>query len=220
MGKYSLPHLQSSLLTDIECYVGNNKLKKAIALYQSAHPNSSDTFSTTWLPFYLNPDAPKTSIDKSNYYKSKFGPDRAAMIFERLSAVGQSVGINFSFGGRTGATRDSHRLIQLAKTKGPETQTKVVEELFRNYFEEEQDITSHEVLSKAGVKAGLGEEEVKEWLGSDRGGKEVDQEVLEAQMKDVSGVPHFTLQGKYEIGGAQDPEAFVKTFERIKEIEG
>ena len=142
------------------------------------------------------------------------------MIFERLTAVGQSVGINFSFGGKTGATRDSHRLIQLAKTKGPETQTKVVEELFRNYFEEEKDITSHEVLGRAGVKAGLAEEDVKEWLGSDKGGKEVDKEVMEAQMKDVSGVPHFTLQGKYEIGGAQDPEEFVKIFERLKQVEG
>ena len=36
----------------------------------------------------------------------------------------------------------------------------------------------------------------------------------------VSGVPNFVLQGKYEIGGAQDAEAFVKVFERVKEIEG
>ena len=95
-----------------------------------------------------------------------------------------------------------------------------MEELFRNYFEEERDITSHEVLGKAGVKAGLAEEEVKEWLQSDKGGKEVDREVMEAQMKDVSGVPHFTLQGKYEIGGAQDPEEFMKIFERVKQVEG
>ena len=140
-------------------------------------------------------------------------------MFDRLAQVGKDVGIDFKFGGKTGNTRDSHRVIQLAKTKGEGMQTKVVEELFRAYFEEEKNITSHEVLQAAAAKAGLPETETKEWLGSDKGGKEVDKEVKEAQMMAVSGVPHFTLQGKYEIGGAQDPEAFVQIFERIKAME-
>lgn len=159
-------------------------------------------------------------MDKRQYYKDKFGEQRTAMIFERLAAVGKDVGIHFSFGGRTGNTRDSHRLIQLGKSKSPEMQTKVVEALFKAYFEDEKDITSHEVLRESGIIAGLEEQEVKEWLDSDKGGPEVDREVREAQRKDISGVPNFTLQGKYEIGGAQDPEAFVKIFERIKEVEG
>ncbi|MCJ1308639.1 hypothetical protein MMC25_002292 [Agyrium rufum] len=202
------------------CYVGNNKLKAGIAVYRAAHPNTTDTFSTTWFPFYLNPDSPKQSVDKRAYYKSKFGPERTEAMFDRLSSIGKEVGIDFKYGGRTGNTRDSHRLIQLAKTKGPETQTKVVEGLFRSYFEMEQDITSHEVLKSAGVQAGLEEAEVREWLESDKGGKEVDEEVLEAQIRGVSGVPNFVLQDKYEIGGAQDAGMFVKVFERVKELEG
>jgi predicted DsbA family dithiol-disulfide isomerase len=47
----------------------------------------------------------------------------------------------------------------------------VVEELFKAYFEDERDITSHGVLREAGVKAGLDEAEVREWLGSDKGEK-------------------------------------------------
>ena len=199
--------------------MGKNKLERGIAAYQAAHPSSNDIFTTTWYPFYLNPDSPKIGIDKRNYYKTKFGEERTAMIFDRLSGIGKDVGINFKFGGKTGNTRDSHRLIQLAKTKGPEMQTKVVETLFESYFENEQDITSHEVLEAAGVKAGLQPEEVQEWLRSDKGGKEVDKEVTSAQMKNISGVPNFTLQGMYEIGGAQDPENFVRIFEKIKQIE-
>jgi predicted DsbA family dithiol-disulfide isomerase len=42
------------------CYVGKQKLEKAIKTYKELHPNSNDTFSTTWMPFYLNPGAPKT----------------------------------------------------------------------------------------------------------------------------------------------------------------
>ncbi|KAL8947982.1 MAG: hypothetical protein Q9222_005790 [Ikaeria aurantiellina] len=201
------------------CYVGKTKLDRAISVYKSAHPNSTDTFSTTWYPFYLNPDAPKIGIDKRQYYISKFGAERVPMMFDRLASIGKSVGIDFKFGGKTGNTRDSHRLIQLAKTKGPDVQTKVVEELFKSYFEKEEDITSHDILTAAAVKGGLGEREIKDWLASDKGGKEVDKEVMEAQMKAISGVPHFTMQGKYEIGGAQDPEAFVQIFDRIKTME-
>jgi len=99
-------------------------------------------------------------------------------------------------------------------------QTRVVEELFAAYFENEGDITSHEVLKNAGVKAGLSEEEVKEWLESDKGGKAVDEEVEQAQLNQISGVPNFTVQGKYEIGGAQDPGVFLRLFEKIKAAEG
>ena len=60
---------------------------------------------------------------------------------------------------------------------------------------------------------------MRDWLESDKGGEEVDREVSEAQMRGVSGVPNFVFQGQYEIGGAQDAEAFVRVFERVKEVE-
>ncbi|KAL6721326.1 hypothetical protein ACLMJK_000429 [Lecanora helva] len=203
-----------------KCYVGKKKLERGISLYKSAHPDSNDTFSTTWKPFYLNPEAPKVSVDKQEFYKSKFGEAKAETMFSRMTMIGKDVGINFSFGGRTGNTRDSHRLIQLGKSKGPHQQTRVVEELFTSYFEKAGDITSHDMLLEASVKAGLSESEAKAWLESDNGGREVDEEVADAQARRVSGVPNFLLQSKYEIGGAQDAEAFARAFEKIKDIEG
>ena len=138
------------------------------------------------------------------------------MMQERLAQLGKSDGIDFKFGGKTGNTRDSHRLIQLGKAKSPAVQTRVVEELFAAYFENERDITSHDVLVDAGVKAGLNATEVKEWLDSGRGGPEVDKEVQEAYEQSISGVPNFTIQDQFEIGGAQEPAAFMQLFERIK----
>ena len=154
------------------------------------------------------------------YYKEKFGEAKTEMMFKRMTGIGNDLGIGFKFGGKTGNTRDSHRLVQLGKTKSAQMQTRVVEELFTKYFENEGDITNHDVLKDAGIKAGLPESEIKDWLESDKGGPEVDKEVVEAQLKGIGGVPNFTLQSKYDIGGAQDAEAFVKVFERIKEIEG
>ncbi|KAF2807821.1 thioredoxin-like protein [Mytilinidion resinicola] len=202
------------------CYVGKKRLEKGIELYKAAHPDSNDTFSTTWYPFYLVPDAPKQGIDKQQYYLSKFGAGRTQMMFQRLAQLGQSDGIAFKFGGRTGNTRDSHRLIQLGKTKSPAVQTRVIEELFAAYFENEKDITSHETLLEAGTKAGLDAAEVKAWLESGKGGPEVDREVQDAYEHSISGVPNFTIQDRFEIGGAQEPSAFVQLFERIKKQDG
>ncbi|RDW94662.1 hypothetical protein BP5796_00425 [Coleophoma crateriformis] len=201
------------------CYVGKQKLDKAIQSYKEAHPDSNDTFSTTWLPFYLNPGAPKTGVDKKAYYESKFGEEHTAVVFERLIGVGEATGIKFKFGGKTGNTRDSHRLIQLGKKKSPAVQTRVVEELFKTYFEQEGDITDHNTLKQCAVRAGLDEKEVEEWLSSDLGGKEVDGEVAIARRNAVTGVPNFTVQNKYEVGGAQDVSVFLRLFEKIKAAE-
>jgi len=188
-------------------------MESAIATWKQKHPQ--DTFATTWHPFYLNPDAPKQGIDKEAFYRQKFGAERTAMMFGRLSAIGNSVGINFKYGGRTGNTRDAHRLVQLGKTHGSERQTRVIEELFTSYFENEKDITSLEVLKQIGVDAGLDAKEVKEWLESDKGGPQVDSEVRDAQRNFISGVPNFTIQGKFHLQGAEDPTAFLEIFEHV-----
>ncbi|CAK4032184.1 hypothetical protein AC578_2710 [Lecanosticta acicola] len=194
------------------CYVGKNRLELAIKQHKASSPN--DTFTTTWHPFYLNPDAPK-SIDKQEYYEKKFGASRTQMMQGHLARLGQQVGINFAFGGKTGNTRDSHRLIQLGKTKGEEVQTKVVEQLFNGYFENEEDITSQEVLIARGVKAGLDEKEVRDWMEAGKGGPEVDKEVAKAQRGFVGGVPNFTINDRYEIQGAEEPAAFLQVFKEI-----
>lgn len=212
-------HIKLELIP-IRCYVGKKKLERGIAAYQKAHPSSQDTFRTEWLPYYLNPDAPKSGIDKQQMYASKFGEERTKLMQERLTGIGQDVGINFKYGGKTGNTRDSHRLVQFAKTKGSETQTKTIEALFESYFEKEEDITSHQVLQAAGVKAGLEAGEVKQCLETDQEGAKVDAEVKEARSSIISGVPNFTINEQFEVRGAQDAEGFKRIFEKIKEMEG
>ncbi|CZT25757.1 related to dithiol-disulfide isomerase involved in polyketide biosynthesis [Ramularia collo-cygni] len=196
------------------CYVGKNRLELAIKEHKANNPN--DTFSTEFLAYYLNPEASK-SVSKQGYYESKFGVERTKMMQKHMASIGQSVGIAFRYGGQTGNTRDSHRLIQLGKAKGGEAMQKaVVESLFNGYFENEEDITSKDMLLKRGVQAGLDEKEVKEWLDSDKGGEEVDKEVKEAKQRYISGVPHFVINGVAEIEGAEEPATFLRVFKAIK----
>src|SRR5213080_1867466 len=97
------------------CFIGQRKPPRAQSLYGTAHPGSPSSFMTTWHAFQLNPGFPAhSSNDKQAYYVSKFGAAQTQQIHKRLQAAGKDVGINFKFGGRTGNSRDSHRVLALA----------------------------------------------------------------------------------------------------------
>ncbi|KAI6365678.1 hypothetical protein MCOR25_005286 [Pyricularia grisea] len=199
------------------CFVGKRRLEKAIDVYKKTVPGGADdTFTVTWHPFYLDPTLPKTPTPSLEHVIRKFGADRVPMLHARLAATGKGEGINFTFSGMLGNTRDSHRLLQLAKTKGSERQNQVVEAIFKSYFEQGGDITSFDMLTKAAEAGGLDPKEAREWLETGKGGAEVDVEVENAYRKGVSGVPHFYINDKYEIGGAQEVPAFLEQFSRAK----
>ncbi|CAI7620438.1 unnamed protein product [Penicillium glandicola] len=210
------------------CYVGYRRLSRAITAHQATYP--ADTFSLHWKAFYLNPAAAEyPGVNKAQMYTQKFGSERMGAIFARLSAVGEGEGIHFNFGGNTGLTRDSHRLLWFAGQREAEVasneanggvvgglQTRVAEQLFRAYFEEEKNITDLKVLVEAGVGAGLDRESVKKMLDEDVGAQEVDLEAKTAARRLVSGVPYISVQGKYHVEGADEPEVFMKIFEKVK----
>jgi predicted DsbA family dithiol-disulfide isomerase len=152
-------------------------------------------------------------------FSQRFGAEKARAMQERLRIVGKQESIDFSFAGKIGRTRDAHRLIHLAHSKGTKVENAVVLELFKSYFEGEGDVTSHETLVDVGVNGGLERAEVQAWLKTGKGGEEVDAEVNEANEKGIRGVPNFTIQGKYEVDGAQDPQDFMEVFVKVKETE-
>jgi predicted DsbA family dithiol-disulfide isomerase len=156
---------------------------------------------------------------KQQLYVEKVGPDANAVsaFFSRLQDAGDSVGIRFSFAGATGNSRPSHKLIALADAVGgPECQDRVIEALFHGHFENSDDLSNMDFLVDVGVAAtGMKADEVQEWLVNDRVGEEVDRDVLRARERLVSAVPTFFVQGKFILGGMQEPSVFIDLFDRI-----
>jgi predicted DsbA family dithiol-disulfide isomerase len=107
----------------------------------------------------------------------------------------------------------------MSETKGSEVQDRVVMELFRDYFEADGDVTSYSTLIRVAEKAGLDPAEVEGWLEGGQGGEQVDSEVQRAREKNVTGVPSFIIQDKYEVDGAQDEQDFLEMFVKVKEAE-
>jgi predicted DsbA family dithiol-disulfide isomerase len=199
-----------------QCYIGLRTLEQAITLYQRTYPNASqDTFRITWSPYYLDANLPTPGILASTRIAQKNGADRAEGIKLRLKRVGQAHGIDFSFAGKVGNTRDSHRMMHLAGLKGEDVQMKLAKQLFAMHFEGDTDVTCHDDLLEASIAAGLAENEAMEWLYSDNGGAEVDEEARRARNSGVSSVPTFEINGK-RLEGAEDASAFYQAFADIK----
>lgn len=207
--------------TDKEkCYIGKRRLDKAISLYKKTYPaGSEDTFSIIWLPFYLDSDAPCIGIPLAEVFASKYEPERAQAVQQRLRQMGQMEGINFTFGGKIGNTRNAHRLVELAKTESLATQNVIMERIFEAYFEGDADITNCTTLREIAGTAGLDPQKVEDWLESDQGGQEVDHQANAARQGPGSGVPRYIIQGVHHIDGADDPSAFLGVFYQIKSCE-
>lgn len=181
------------------CYIGHKSLDKAIELYRKTYPGGSQAqFVFTFLPFYLDSSAPSPGIPWKTRVSQKNGEERVNAIRTRLQRVGRQHGIEFSFDCKVGNTRDSHRLLQYArKSKGPEAQKILLEEIFRAHFEQDGDITLHALLTQAAVTADIPQHEAASLLASDEGGDEVDAMAAKARTVDgVSSVPTVVINGK------------------------
>ncbi|KAF9922669.1 hypothetical protein FBU30_007216 [Linnemannia zychae] len=194
------------------CYIGKKRLEKAIATFKAASDHKDVQFQVNWHPYQLDPSLPDVPIKKMDMYASKFGAARAPLIRERMIQVGQEEGINFAYDGNIVNTLNSHRLIKYATDHGK--QGEMVAELFRNYFEENK-CGEIPTLIESAAKIGLDRAEVERFLNSKEDVQEVESKIKKSKDEGVQGVPNFTINNKYVLSGAQEPDTFVEVFERI-----
>lgn len=151
------------------------------------------------------------------------GPDKFPAFHSRIQAAGSRNGITFKLGGKTGSSRDSHKLIALANRRlGLAAQNAVVEQLFKGHFEGGRDVSDAAWLRQIGVEdVGLSEAVVESELASAEAGRMVDEEVRTAREDDgVGAVPCVTIQGRLRLGGYQEGDVFEKQFEKILSEKG
>jgi predicted DsbA family dithiol-disulfide isomerase len=121
-----------------------------------------------------------------------------------------------SFGGDTGNSLDSHRLIAWALEQGgPAAQDRVVEALFSAYLEQERNPARRETLVACAAEAGLDAARAGDFLDSGALTEEtVKEEKTLRQKHRITGVPYFIFgdaSKKFALSGAQDIDTFVDT---------
>ena len=85
-----------------------------------------------------------------------------------MSAYGVSVGIDFKFHGTVANTLSAHRLIQHFQEEiGAETTDKIVNSLYKQYFEEEAHPAARSTLLKAALDGGVELSEAEAFVGDE-----------------------------------------------------
>jgi predicted DsbA family dithiol-disulfide isomerase len=131
--------------------------------------------------------------------------------------LGAEVGLPFAFDKikRAPNTLDAHRLIRWANSAG--VQGKVVDRLFKAYFVEGRDIGDRGVLIDVAGKCGLDAKLVEELLAGDADVDLVREEIAQAQLIGVSGVPFFIFGGRLGVPGAQDPSVLLQAMAQARQ---
>jgi predicted DsbA family dithiol-disulfide isomerase len=198
------------------CYIGEKNLDQAIELYKRTYPGGSkDEFKFTYVPFYIDKDAPIPGTPMRERTIAKNG-DMASGIITRLERTGRGCGIEFSFQGRIGSTRDAHRLVRFAQDKTNTSPRRLIDVLYYDVFEKSSDISSRKDLVEAARSAGLDGGEVTAFLETNEHGQEVDEMAAKSRADGVRHVPTMLING-IRIEGAEDTSEFFEILVKARE---
>jgi predicted DsbA family dithiol-disulfide isomerase len=193
------------------CYLGAKRLEAALA-------KAPQKVALRWRPYQLDPTIPAGGYDRAEYMAKKFGAGgRLQAVHDNLVRLGAEVGLPFAFDKikRAPNTLDAHRLIRWANSAG--VQGKVVDRLFKAYFVEGRDIGDRGVLIDVAGKCGLDAKLVEELLAGDADVDLVREEIAQAQLIGVSGVPFFIFGGRLGVPGAQDPSVLLQAMAQARQ---
>ena len=193
------------------CYLGKKRLERALADEQG------EPIKVHWRPYQLDPSIPKAGLERRAYMINKFGNDgRIEAAHERLNALGAEEGIAFAFDriARAPNTLDAHRLIRWAFVTG--AQDKIVDRLFKLYFEEGRDIGDRALLIEIAGECGMDKEVVEKLFAEGADEEEVRAEIAQAQELGVTGVPFFIFAQRFGVPGAQSADVLATAIDRAR----
>jgi len=186
------------------CYIGKRHLDSLIAQLPA-----TDRILVRWHPYQLNPIMPIEGEDRQEYLEEKFGSrERAAKIYERVSAAGREAGLQLDFDriARMPNTALAHRLISWAQestTPSGVSAHALAETFFNAFFTQGRDVGDREELLRLVGQAGGDAADAQAWLEREGGIDTLREWARKARAFGINGVPFFIFNQKLAVSGAQ-----------------
>ena len=193
------------------CFVGKRRLEKAI----EQRPDLD--IALNWRPFQLNPDMPREGRNRRDYYRNKFGDERAKDLRATLKNAGAEAGIVFCDEPDAMApnTLSAHVLMfWAAKDENIDTNA-LAERLFNAHHVACENIGDNDVLMRIAGEAGMDTASVVSKLATGDDEDKVKEQIHQSAAGGVSGVPFFIINGKYSISGAQPSDTLASVFDQV-----
>lgn len=189
------------------CYIGKRRFEEALARFEHR-----DDVRVIWRSFELDPTAPREREgDRATRLAEKYRitVERARELDQHVTDTAAREGLDFRFDiARGGLTFDAHRVVHLAHEHG--LQDAMEERLLRAYFTEGQLMADHETLVRAAVEVGLGEQDARRTLASDRFAAQVRDDERTAAQLGINAVPTFVVDRALGASGAHPPDALLE----------
>lgn len=136
-----------------------------------------------------------------------------------MRSLGDTEGISYNFDGLTGNTLQAHRIIQyFQEAKGAYTANKLVDALYRRFFEESRHPAADDTLLEACIEAGIEKAEAEEVISDKEKGLRSAKDRIRTVSMDVEAVPMVSFEGKRRdvtLTGAKEVKSYVKALETI-----
>lgn len=211
--------MQIEIFSDVVCpwcYIGKRRLDGVLA------GPVGDGVEVLWRPYQLYPELPPGGVDRDAFIlaRNPGAQDLAALrakIPSRIRAEAEDVGLRFDFAAMAYLpnTRLAHRLLDYAAEW--DVQHQLAEVLFRYHFCEGRNVGLPDVLRTAAEEVGLAGSSVADYLASEDGVVELDEQLNRGIELGVGGVPCVVFANGFMLPGAQQPAVIEQFITRAKE---
>jgi predicted DsbA family dithiol-disulfide isomerase len=193
------------------CYVGKRRLEAALL----QRPDLQVTL--TWQPFQLSPDMPREGRNRQEYYREKFGAERAGMMLNGMKQTGEEEVISFGShpDAMTANTLSAHVLQYWAEVDDRIDANDLAEKLFYAHHVACENIGDHTVLTRIAAEVGMDADDVAARLAAHEDEALVQERIAQAAARGVSGVPFFIINGQHALSGAQPADILLAAFDQL-----
>ena len=196
------------------CYLGKRRLDEALAGL-----DETDDIEVRWRAFQLDPDASKEPGPLQPVIDAKYGPGAFDSMSARLSALGADAGIDYRWDEiRRVSSRAALDLVAWVEaSEGPDTAALLHDRLFRAYFTEGANIADPDSLVGWAADVGIDRSLAADAVAGGAGHDTVDDELVQAGQRGISGVPAFVFEDTWMVSGAQDVETLQAVITQVRE---
>lgn len=193
------------------CYLGKREFELALDQFQF-----KDQIEVIWKSFQLSPTL-KTNTELSIYdhlSREKGIPEEQARSMTKgITDRGKSIGISYNFEQSIVAnTLKAHMLLHFAQHVGVQNQIK--ERLLFLHFTQGVNVDSDDILLEICDEFNLNRAEFQRALETNSLKAEVLNDIEQARVYGITGVPFFVFDRKYAVSGAQQNSIFQRTIQQ------
>lgn len=187
------------------CFVGKRRLEKAIEQLPEL------IITVEWRPFQLNPKMPREGRNRQEYYREKFGEERLNDLRVNLDNAGAGEGIIFCDdpGAMAPNTLSAHMLMFWASIVENVDSNALAEKLLHAHHVTCENIGDIDVLARIAGEVGMDKAGVVAKYAAGDDECMVKEQINQAAVQGISGVPFFIFNNEYGLSGAQPAETMV-----------